>query len=76
MLSRLAVWYLWKRKKSAIIGVKLKDGEFQTKNSTTYYFDNEFTDVVVKDKNGKLFNIPEGKFKIKYKDDANDETKA
>ncbi|UGO50928.1 hypothetical protein PQE70_gp075 [Bacillus phage vB_BanS_Nate] len=73
MLSRLAVWYLWKRKKSAIIGFSLGDGELQTKNSTTYYYDNEFGDIVVKDKNGKGFNIPfNAKFKISYKDDDNE----
>ncbi|MDS7057179.1 hypothetical protein NXG04_07755 [Klebsiella pneumoniae] len=66
MLSRLAVWYLQKRKKSVIIGFHLKEGELHEKNSTTYFYDNTFENIVIKDVNGKVFNIPDGKFLVRY----------
>lgn len=69
MLTKLAIWYLRKRKKSVLIGFNIKDGEIQTKNKTTYYYDNQLTDVKIKRLNGEDFDFPyNAKFNIEYKD--------
>ncbi|UGO50666.1 hypothetical protein PQE68_gp075 [Bacillus phage vB_BanS_Sophrita] len=66
MLSRVATWYLRKRKKSVIIGFETTGGEVKSLNQDTYYFDNEFDhNTTIKNYDDSTFLVPQGKFKIK-----------
>ncbi|MCR4362041.1 hypothetical protein NUG13_11950 [Bacillus subtilis] len=64
-ISMFAVWYLRKTKKSVLIGYDVKNGSLKSLNSTSYTYESNFTDVDYYNADGKIFNIPEGKFFIR-----------
>lgn len=64
MLINLAIWYLRARKKSVIIGYKLRKEEIQALYPVAYIYDNDINldEVSYLDEDGSIFMIPEGKF--------------
>lgn len=64
MLSKLAVWYLRKKKISVLIGFEVKNGQMKSYNQTCALFDNELYNVEYKTRDNKPFLIPDGKFSI------------
>lgn len=62
MLSKLAIWYLRKRKKTVILNVIAKDGSMQQSERSALLYDNCLMDVAYYDYDGNIVTIPEGKF--------------
>lgn len=62
MLTKLAVWYLRKRKKSVIIGFTIEGGITRPKYNDIFTFDNNFNGVDYRLTDGTPFDIPSGKF--------------
>lgn len=60
------IYLLRKLKVSCIIGFDIHGDkmEVQTKNKTTFYFDSNFNDVVIKNHDDTVFNMPKGKFYV------------
>jgi hypothetical protein len=67
MLSKLAIWYLRKRKASVLIGFEIKGGSFKSLNNKTSLYDNELYDVNYKTVDNFPLCIPGGKFSIERK---------
>lgn len=65
MLTKLAIWYLRKRKISVLMGFTTSRGSLQSDNDVTYLLDNFLMDTAFYDKFGKKWLLPEGKFSYK-----------
>lgn len=57
MFTKLAIWYLRKRKKSVLIGWDVEDARMQCKHSDSFVFGNTLTDCEFYTKNGNDFPI-------------------
>lgn len=68
MLSKLAIWYLRKRKKSVLIGYRVVGGKMNAIYNKSYTYDNQLINVDYWYGNGKKLVIPEGEFTIKIKE--------
>lgn len=64
MLTKLAIWYLRKRKRSVMIGFSVQPYFIQPHNRDTFLYDNRLTDIKFIDYNGDRFVLPEGRFHI------------
>ena len=67
MISELCIWYLRKRKKSVLIGYKMKGDTIQALNNDAFVYDNELEDITNKLPDGRTFNFPPGKFSLSTK---------
>ncbi|MED4399808.1 hypothetical protein [Metabacillus fastidiosus] len=65
MFTNLAVWFLRKRKASVLINIKLNGGTAQQLTRNGFIYDCEFNDNKYLLENGRTFDIPEGKFKVR-----------
>jgi hypothetical protein len=64
MLSKLAIWYLRKRKKSVMIGYTIEDAKIQANNFDSNIYNNHFKDCDYFTADGNTFEIPNGKFHV------------
>lgn len=64
MISKFAVWYLRKRKKSVLIGYEIKNGYVRSMNNDALTYDNELTNVDYRTCDNEPLLIPNGKFSI------------
>lgn len=62
MLTKLAIWYLRKRKKSVIIGFIANGGWVQPKNNHPLTYECDFFNTKFVNKNGTTTTMPYGKF--------------
>ncbi len=62
MLTKLAAWYLKKRKKSVLIGYEIKNGYVRSMNDDAFIHGNELINVDYRTSDNKPFLIPKGKF--------------
>lgn len=62
MLTKLAVWYLRKNRRSVLIGYNVKDGCIKAKHNNAFIYDNNLTNVEYRDSDNKPLELPEGKF--------------
>lgn len=65
MITKLAIWWLRKAKKSVVINYVVTEGELQAKQKQVFIYDNDFTDTVYKDYDGEIVALPSGKFTMK-----------
>ncbi|APP15618.1 hypothetical protein ABH16_04685 [Bacillus altitudinis] len=65
MITKLAIWWLRKRKRSVMIGYEVIEGAIKARNNNALLYDNTLIGVSYQDSDGKSFNIPEGKFDYK-----------
>lgn len=63
MFTKLAIWYLRKRKKSVLIGYNLKNAEVTPLQSHALTYDNIFCDCEFKTKGGKPYQLMD---KVKF----------
>ncbi|QLI77123.1 hypothetical protein [Bacillus pumilus] len=70
MITKLAIWWLRKRKLTVLIGHDITGGEIKAKSNKVYLYDSNLKDVAFKDPNGIPFNVPEGKFAYKRAKEA------
>lgn len=64
MLTKLAIWYLRKRKRSVMIGFSVQPYFIQPTNRDAYLYDNRLVNIKYYDCNGDEVVLPEGKFHI------------
>lgn len=62
MLTKLAIWYLRKRKVSVMIGFVTFRGSLQSDNKRAFLYDNTLNETKYFDQLGKSLDLPEGKF--------------
>lgn len=65
-MIKLAIWYLRKRNVSVLLNMKIDGGTIQQKTRYGFTYDSEINNVNYLDADGELFNIPKGKFKVRY----------
>lgn len=67
MFTKLAIWFLQKKKVSVIIGFTIEGKEVKAKSkyNDTYTYDNELRGVDYYTTDDRLLVLPEGKFSIK-----------
>lgn len=65
MLIKLAIWYLRRKKVSAIFNMKITGGKVQQKTNRGATYDTEFYDAQYLLSNGKAFVVPQGKFTVR-----------
>ncbi|MEH7652311.1 hypothetical protein [Bacillus safensis] len=70
MITKLAIWWLRKRKRSVMIGYEIIEGEIKARYNTALLYDNTLIGVSYQDSDGKSFNVPEGKFAYKRAKEA------
>ena len=64
-IAYFLIYLLRKLKVSCVIGFEIHGNkkEVQTKHDMTFYYDSNFNDVVIKNSDNTVFNMPRGKFK-------------
>lgn len=70
--TRLAVWYLRKRKVSVIMNVKIETGCIRQLTKTCYIYDNELIDTRYYDFVGAGVALQDGKFVIVRQKESED----
>lgn len=70
MITKLAIWWLRKRKLTVLIGHDITGGEIKARFNKVYLYDSNLRDAVFKDPYGIPFNVPEGKFAYKRAKEA------
>ena len=64
MLTKLAIWYLRKKKKSVLIGYELDKNKIRCLSNSAYIYDSNLNNVDYLCKDGTPFDIPKGKFNV------------
>ena len=62
MITKLAIWYLRKRKVSAVIGFYIDGGHIRPINNRCFLMDNKFMNIKFLKNDGEELDIPRGKF--------------
>ena len=66
MLEKIAIAYLRHKRVSVIIGFEVKTKSIYQLYNKCYLYNNKLEKVKFYDNNKLLFNIPNGKFNLKY----------
>lgn len=62
MLTKLAIWYLRRKKNSVLIGYDLKGGLIVARNNDAFVYNNSLIKVEYRNSDNESLEIPEGKF--------------
>lgn len=65
MLTKLAIWYLRKRKVSVLIGFLTYEALIQQERESAYLYDSNLMNTSYFDYEGNKIEIPEGKFEFR-----------
>lgn len=68
MISKIAIWYLRKKKASVIINCQIDNAEVQFLGNKGNIYDNKFNNTLIRLVDGSTLMVPNGsKFNIKKK---------
>lgn len=64
MLTKLAIWYLRKRKRTVLMNIRMYGNKVQQISYNGFFYDNDLMNIEMYDTEGNPLHVPQGKFHI------------